>query len=197
MKVIKVGITGGIGSGKSVVARILRVLGYKVYDCDKSAAGILLSDMSVRAALVDLLGDDIYLHDGQLNKAKMSGMLFNSPSVRADVNAIVHPAVIADFIRWAEMHSADRLLFVESAILAESGLISAVDKSIMVSAPRPERRERVASRDNISVAQADERIASQMPDEDKCRLCDFVISNAVGDRLLPQICEVIGCLLQD
>ena len=197
MKVIKVGITGGIGSGKSVVARILRVLGYKVYDCDKSAAGILLSDMSVRAALVDLLGDDIYLHDGQLNKAKMSGMLFNSPSVRADVNAIVHPAVIADFIRWAEMHSADRLLFVESAILAESGLISAVDKSIMVSAPRSERRERVASRDNISVAQADERIASQMPDEDKCRLCDFVISNAVGDRLLPQICEVIGCLLQD
>ena len=197
MKVIKVGITGGIGSGKSVVARILRVLGYKVYDCDKSAAGILLSDMSVRAALVDLLGDDIYLHDGQLNKAKMSGMLFNSPSVRADVNAIVHPAVIADFIRWAEMHSADRLLFVESAILAESGLISAVDKSIMVSAPRSERRERVASRDNISVAQADERIASQMPDEDKCRLCDFVISNAVGDRLLPQIREVIGSLLQD
>ena len=197
MKVIKVGITGGIGSGKSVVARILRVLGYNVYDCDKSAAGILLSDMSVRAALVDLLGDDIYLHDGRLNKAKMSGMLFNSPSVRADVNAIVHPAVIADFIRWAEMHSADRLLFVESAILAESGLISAVDKSIMVSAPRPERRERVASRDNISVAQADERIASQMPDEDKCRLCDFVISNAAGDRLLPQIREVIGSLLQD
>lgn len=187
----RVGITGGIGSGKSVVARILRVMGYSVYDCDKSAAKLMRSDRQVITRLTSLLGDDTYLPDGSLNKAKLSAMLFADSTVRDAVNAIVHPAVIADFLGWCGSRSGEDLLFVESAILIESGLLASVDTSIMVTAAPDVRLARIIARDRIDRQQALARMGSQMDDAAKAALCDHIVSNNPGDRLVPQLLGIL------
>lgn len=187
----RVGITGGIGSGKSVVARILRVMGYPVYDCDRSAARLMCSDAQVVSRLTTLLGEDTYLPDGSLNKPKLSAILFSDGAVRDAVNAIVHPAVIGDFLAWCGSYPSDSLLFVESAILVESGLLASVDTSIMVTAAPDVRLARIISRDRISRRQALARMGSQMDDEAKAALCAHVISNNPGDRLLPQLLGIL------
>ena len=170
----RVGITGGIGSGKSVVARILRVMGYPVYDCDKSAARLMRSDRQVISRLTSLLGDDTYLPDGS-----------------DAVNAIVHPAVIADFLGWCGSRSGEDLLFVESAILIESGLLASVDTSIMVTAAPDVRLARIIARDRIDRQQALARMGSQMDDAAKAALCDHIVSNNPGDRLVPQLLGIL------
>lgn len=183
---VKVGITGGIGSGKSVVSRIVSAMGYPVYDCDRNAANIMLTDNAVIAKLKELVGDDAYLPDGNLNKPVIASFLYRDKSNREALNAIVHPAVFEDFKRWCS-ETDGKLVFVESAILFESGLDKYVDFSVMVSASRETRIERIMNRDGITKEQAESRIASQMPDEEKAGLCDFVIYNGRNSRIVPQI----------
>ena len=141
--------------------------------------------------LTSLLGDDTYLPDGSLNKAKMSAMLFADSAVRDAVNAIVHPAVIADFLGWCGSRSGEDLLFVESAILIESGLLASVDTSIMVTAAPDVRLARIIARDRIDRQQALARMGSQMDDAAKAALCDHIVSNNPGDRLVPQLLGIL------
>lgn len=183
---VKVGITGGIGSGKSIVSRIISAMGYPVYDCDRNAANIMLTDNSVIEKLKRLVGDDAYLPDGNLNKPVVASFLYRDKSNREALNAVVHPAVFEDFKRWCS-ETDGKPVFVESAILFESGLDKYVDFCVMVLASKETRIERVMNRDGITCEQAEKRIESQMPDEEKTGLCNFVISNDRNSRIVPQI----------
>lgn len=190
---VKVGITGGIGSGKSVVSHIVSAMGYPVYDCDRNAARIMISDVVVIEALKNLVGEDAYLADGSLNKPVIASFLYKDKNNREALNAIVHPAVFRDFEEWSS-GCGKEFVFVESAILFESRLDRHVDRSVMVLSSCETRIERVMARDGIDREQAIKRLNSQMPDEEKAGLCDFIIRNDNGIRIVPQIYSLFDFL---
>lgn len=190
---VKVGLTGGIGSGKSVVSRILSAMGYDVYDSDRNAGRLMVSCPDVIGKIVGLVGKDAYMPDGSLNKPVIASFIYNDPGNRKALNAIVHPAVFNDFGDWCAGIDRD-IVFVESAILFESGLDRFVDRSVMVYAPLEDRVKRVMARDGIDRSQVLGRIGSQMPDGEKLKKCDFVINNGENERLVPQIFSLISTL---
>lgn len=190
---IKIGITGGIGSGKSVVCRLLETMGIPVYCSDTESKHLVASDATIRRELVALLGEEAY-RGGALNKPLLAAYLFGAPEHAARINAIVHPRVKADFRQWAERHEDYPLLAIESAILIEAGFSGEVDAIGMVYAPRELRIRRAMQRDNASSQAIEQRIASQMEDEKKCLLADFVIVNDDKTPLIPQVLEAITSL---
>lgn len=192
---LRVGLTGGIGSGKSVVSQVFQALGYKVYDSDRRAATLMTENLDVIDALKSLIGVDAYLDDGRLNKQVVGSFIFGSDANRLAVNSIVHPAVFNDFSMWCESHNSDCLLFAESAILFESGMDAHVDRTVLVYAPATIRISRVMSRDSLTKEQVESRISSQIAEEDKMKLVDFIINNSSTDKLLPQIFQVLDSLL--
>ena len=153
-----IGITGGIGSGKSTIAKALAQRGYRVYDCDQEAKRIITENQSVRAAIIDLLGQEAFI-GGQYNTAYVAQRVFAEPKLLQSLNAIVHPAVMQDI----ENNSHD-LLFVESAILQESGLSRLCDKIIVVEAPTDVRVQRVIARDynNLSTPENMQRVQARI-----------------------------------
>ncbi|MGN0281183.1 MAG: dephospho-CoA kinase [Prevotella sp.] len=166
----RIAITGGIGSGKSYVCNLLRERGIDVYDCDAGAKHVLATSEEVHERLTNLVGPDTYFPDGRLNKAAVAEFLLASESNKKAINAIVHPAVMEDFLssgkRW-----------MESAILFESGCDRYVDKVVAVTAPDEVRFERIVSRDGITPAKAREWIDCQMPQVEIIRRSDFEIIN--------------------
>lgn len=187
---IKVGITGGIGSGKSVISKLLIVMGYAVYNSDKHASQLMHTNKKVKEDIISVVGRDAYTKDGLINKQVLSGFLFSSETNRKKINSIVHPAVFEDFIKWSNDMNSD-IVFVESAILFESGLDAYTNKSIMVYAPYETRTKRIIERDLISENDAVARINSQLPDEEKLKLCDYTIYNGDKDHIIPQVRKMI------
>lgn len=171
-----IGITGGIGCGKSYVCNKFRQQGYPVYDCDKEAKRIMVEDKNVISQLKQVVGYDAYLPDGTLNVPMIARFLFNSPENQARLNLIVHPAVKDDFKRWAAQQTTDKV-FIESAILFEAGFRDSVDLVGFVHAPLETRIQRIMTRDHITREQALQWISRQMADEEKRKLSDFVIEN--------------------
>lgn len=190
---IKIGITGGIGSGKSVVSRLLEVMGVPVYISDVETKKLMLTDGEIRRKLVDLLGDEVYA-GGVLNKPMLASYLFASEQYAREVNAIVHPQVKKDFRRWVQKHEKFPLVGIESAILIEAGFTAEVDKVLMVYAPREVRIARAIERDSSSRKLIEQRIRSQMDDEVKRRQADFVIVNDGEKALIPQVRELLASL---
>lgn len=187
-----VGITGGIGSGKSVVSRILAAMGYPVYDADQRARALMDRSPRIRTQLQTLFGPQAY--DGQtLNRPYLAARIFSDETARSRVNAIVHPEVRADFKRWAQ-NSSSPVVFMESAILYESGFDDTVDQVWVVAAPETLRRQRVAARDGWTPDQIHQRMASQMDETQKCRRADVVIHNDDRRALLPQITAALDAL---
>ncbi len=189
---VRLGITGGIGSGKTYVARMFREMGVPVYDTDSEAKRLMLEHLSIREELVALLGEDVYL-GGQLNKPLLAGYLFASPVNASRINTIVHPRVRDDFRTWASLQPLETVA-LESAILFEAGFEDTVDKVIVVYAPLEVRVRRVMERDHATEEQVRARIAAQMSDEEKVRRADFVIVNDGVQDLLPQIQAVYDAL---
>lgn len=189
---VRLGITGGIGSGKTYVARMFREMGVPVYDTDSEAKRLMLEHLSIREELVALLGEDVYL-GGQLNKPLLAGYLFSSPVNASRINTIVHPRVRDDFRTWASLQPLETVA-LESAILFEAGFEDTVDKVIVVYAPLEVRVRRVMERDHATEEQVRARIAAQMSDEEKVRRADFVIVNDGVQDLLPQIQAVYDAL---
>lgn len=187
---IRIGLTGGIGSGKSVVARLLSVMGVPVYISDDEAKRLMAVDETIRRGLTALVGDKLY-EGGTLNKRLMADYLFSSRENAARVNGVVHPAVKADFRRWAEVRSCQPVVGIESAILIEAGFTDVVDRVVMVYAPMEVRVERAMARDGVERARVVERIAAQMDDETKRSRADFVILNDGQTPLIPQVEELI------
>lgn len=189
---IKLGITGGIGSGKSYVAHLLEQRGFSVYDTDSEAKRLMLSDTDIRKGLIDLLGNEVY-SGGKLNKSLLANYLFATEMNTARINSIVHPCVKKDFLRWVASRSCDELVVLESAILYESGFEDVVDYVVAVYAPLETRIHRAMERDCSTEEQVRKRIASQMDEEVKCSRADFVVIND-GRPLLPQLDDLLKAL---
>ncbi|MDD3037362.1 dephospho-CoA kinase [Bacteroides sp.] len=190
---IKIGITGGIGSGKSVVSRLLEVMGIPVYISDVEAKRITLTDEVVRRRLSVLVGEDIY-QNGELNRTLLASYMFGNPEHIKNVNGIIHPQVKEDFRRWSRCFSTDKIIGMESAILVEAGFKSEVDFLIMVYAPLEMRIERAIKRDCSSKELIMKRIQAQMSDELKREQADFLILNDGEMPLIPQVLELISLL---
>ena len=158
---IKIAITGGIGSGKSHIARqMTQLLSIPVYDTDSHAKRLNEESPQIRQGLIDLCGKDIYDPQGHLRKEQLSQYLFASEHNAKRVNAIIHPVVIDDFLRWAEQQTAP-IIAIETALLAESGLDHIVDKIIRVDAPLETRIQRAMQRDKLTREQIEARIQRQ------------------------------------
>lgn len=190
---IKIGITGGIGSGKSVVSRLLEVMGIPVYISDIESKKLSHSDPVIRRELCSLLGEEVYV-DGRLNKPLLASYLFGHPDHAGSVNAIIHPRVKEDFRCWAAAGKQFPILGMESAILIESGFADEVDVVVMVYAPLETRLARAVKRDNTSRELVMKRICSQMSDEEKRQQAGFIIVNDDEAPLIPQVLELISFL---
>lgn len=185
-----VGLTGGIGCGKSYVASMLAAHGIPVYDSDSRAKLIMVTDPGIIGGLTGLVGKDLY-KDGALDKNMLSGFMFgNDINVKA-VNAIVHPQVKRDFRNWALNLEDKDFCVMESAILFESGFDSEVSYKVCVDAPYEVRIGRCLKRDNTTRDDVIKRMSNQMEQSAKCNLCDFVINNDGVADLEKQIGQLI------
>lgn len=182
---IRIGITGGMGAGKSVISEMMRCLGIPVYDADIASKKILNSNTKVKTQLIELLGEEIF-SNGQLNRPLMAQLIFNNNELLLKTNAIIHPAVFEDFIAWSETQNKE-VVACETAILFESGMVSYFDSILMISAPLEIRIERCIKRNNFTREQVLERIAKQMDESKKIELSDFVIDNDNRKALYPQL----------
>ena len=171
----KVGITGGIGSGKSTVAELLSDRGVAIYNSDLRAKELMNSNAALREALIATFGAECYTQDG-LNRAWLAQRVFNNEAELAKLNAIVHPAVMQDFTAWAEAEEGNYVV-LESAILLEAGLESYVDVVVAVMAPKELRLERAMLRDGASREQIEERMRNQMSDEERTDRAKYAIVN--------------------
>lgn len=193
---IRLGITGGIGSGKSYVAQMLQARWeVPVYDCDSEAKRLTAESDDIRTALTQLVGDHLW-QQGQMQKPVLAAYLFASPEHAAQVNAIIHPAVRRDFLCWADAHSRSPVVAIESAILCESGFHTLVDSILLVDAPLEVRLQRAMLRDGASRQQVKARMARQ--DSAQARqLARFTVTNdGGGDQLLQACLESIVTQLQ-
>ena len=167
---MKIGIAGGIGSGKSFVCQRIESLGFKVYDCDHAAKRLIQTSADIRTRLTSLIGPATYFDDGTLNKPEVARFLLASAQNAHAVDAIVHPAVFQDFLESG-------LQWMESALMFESGIYRYVDKVIAVVAPKEVRIQRVMQRDNISREKVLEWMDRQMDQEEIIRRADYIIVN--------------------
>ena len=171
----KIAICGGIGSGKSTVCQMFAERGAAIYDSDSRAKALMHESAELRAALIAEFGGECYA-DGALNRPYLAEKVFGSEEQLARLNSIVHPAVKADFLAWAEEQEGD-FCILETAILFESGFDAVVDASVAVLAPMPLRVERAMKRDNATKEQIEARIKAQMSDDELMRRADFAIVN--------------------
>lgn len=167
---MKIAITGGIGSGKSFVCQILKRRGVSVYDCDSAAKRLMRTSPTLRQRLTETIGPDTYTTDGQLNKAAVAQFLLASKANAQQIDGIVHPAVAADF-------EASGSRWMECAILYESGFDRLVDKVVAVTAPQEVRLQRIMQRDGLTRDKALEWLGKQWPQEEVARRADFIIVN--------------------
>jgi dephospho-CoA kinase len=186
---IKIGIAGGIGSGKSTVCRIFSVLGIPVFEADSVAKQLLNTDTDIRQQLIDLFGTSIYKLDQSIDRKYVAGIVFNNPSLLEQLNAIVHPAVRKAFNDWCLVQQSPYVI-QETAILFESGFYKMMDKTIVVVADETERIRRVMDREGITAEQVKQRIRNQWTDEQRIKLADFVISNNNNELIIPQVVEI-------
>ena len=172
---IKVAVCGGIGSGKSTICRMFAERGVAHYDSDSRAKALMNESAELRAALIAEFGEECY-EGGELNRAYLASKVFGSEEQLAKLNSIVHPAVKADFQRWAEEQEGDYCI-LETAILFESGFDALVDQKVAILAPQPLRVMRAMERDGATKEQIEARIKAQMSDDELMRRCDFAIVN--------------------
>jgi len=188
---IKIGLTGGIGSGKSVVSHLLKTMGIPVYIADDESKRITSTDSLIKQQLINLLGEEVYIN-GVLNKNLLAAYIFSDAEHAKIVNEIIHPRVKDDFVKWVAKNSKHPVVAIESAILIEAGFTDEVDIVAMVYAPMDLRLQRLALRDSSSSKeQILKRIQSQMDDEKKKVLADFVIVNDEQIPVIPQVIELV------
>lgn len=173
MKVL--GLTGGIGSGKTTVAKMFAEFGVPVYIADDQAKLLMHSDRNVRLKITELFGDNAY-EDGQLNRKFLAEKVFHDKSLLERLNQIVHPAVERDFLQWKSLQKTPYVLY-EAAILFEKGGYKKCDKTLLITAPREVRIQRVMDRDGVEISEIEARMNHQWSDEKKAKLADFVIVN--------------------
>jgi dephospho-CoA kinase len=182
---LRIGLTGGIGSGKSTVAGIFEVLGIPVYYADKAAKSLMQHDELLKDEIIRLFGEESYVN-GILNRAWLSQQVFGDPEKTKAINALVHPATIRDAKNWMSMQHAPYAI-KEAALVFESGSEKELELVIGVSAPENLRVQRVMARDGITEDMVRQRMSKQMSEDEKISRCDFVILNDDHTPLIPQV----------
>jgi dephospho-CoA kinase len=185
---LRIGITGGIGSGKSTVSKIFEVLGVPVYYADDASKRLMNEDEELKEKLRSVFGEGVYV-DGKLNRQYLSSIVFNDPLKLALLNSIVHPATIKDAEDWMLQQTAPYAI-KEAALIFESGSQEYLDKVIGVYAPAAVRIHRVMQRDNVTKEEVLGRMSKQIDEDIKMRLCDYVIKNDEQELLIPQVIKL-------
>lgn len=189
----KVGLTGGIGSGKTTVAGLFAELGVPVYNSDKEAKRLMRDDAKLKGQILDLFGQQAY-RDGELNRRHLAEVVFSNPDQLKQLNALVHPAVRNDFNRWSAAQQGPYVI-QEAAILFENGSYPAFDHMILVTAPRQLRISRLKERDGSTEAEIMARMGQQWEDAKKVPLAHFVIENISLDKTRARVGEVHKMIL--
>ncbi len=182
---LKIGITGGIGSGKSIVSEILQTMGYPVFNSDDQARKILFHSKDLHEELKQNFGEEIFL-DGIPNKLKIAQIVFSSKEKLEILNALIHPLVRICFEDWI-LQQKSKIIFKEAAILIESGAYKECDKIIVVKSPEELRIKRVMKRDSVTEEEVKMRMKNQLSSNELMKFADFVIENDESHALLPQI----------
>jgi dephospho-CoA kinase len=185
---IRLGVTGGIGSGKTSVCRVFKVLGIPVYSADPEAKEIMENDKGIIRRINSIAGKDLY-SNGSLDRMELAALIFNDNTLLEKVNSLVHPVVFEHFKKW-EMEQSSPYVIMEAAILFESGATILVDRIATVVAPLEQRVERVMGRNNLSREQVLERMRNQMEDNERIKLSDYVIYNSEDDMIIPAILKI-------
>jgi len=191
---LKIGLTGGIGSGKTTVARIFEVLGVPVYYADDAAKRLMNENDDLKNSVIKAFGADAY-KDGKLNREYISAIVFNSKEKLQVLNSIIHPATINDALAWFKNQAAPYVV-KEAALIFESGSQKELDFVIGVKSPFDLRVKRTMFRDHISLKEVQSRIDKQMDEEEKLRLCDYVIVNDEQQILIPQVLKLHEKILE-
>lgn len=185
---MKLGVTGGIGSGKTSVCRVFNILGIPVFSADPEAREIMDNDKGIIRRINSIAGKDLYIN-GSLDRMELAALIFNDNTLLEKVNSLVHPVVFDHFKRW-EMDQTAPYVIMEAAILFESGASKLVDRITTVVAPIEERVERVIHRNSLSREQILERMRNQMDDNSRIKLSDYVIHNSETDMIIPAILKI-------
>jgi dephospho-CoA kinase len=186
---IKVGITGGIGSGKSTVCKVFRTMGIPVFEADVIAKQLMNNDPTLRQQLIHLFGSSVYQSDQTIDRKYLAGIVFSNSSLLSKLNEAVHPAVRKSFDEWLLNQNSPYVIH-EAAILFESGFYKMMDKTITVVTNETERIDRVVKRDHITIEMVQQRMKNQWKDEQRIKLADFVIGNNDNELIIPQIIEI-------
>ncbi len=195
--ILKIGITGGIGSGKSVISHLLRLMHVPIYDCDAEAKRLVVENSDIRRQLAYLVGENLY-DDSGLDTQLLASYIFNDQTHLQAVNGIIHPAVKSDFYEWTKIQAKQfSIVGMESAILIDAGFKNAVDLVVNVSAPIEIRIQRAVLRDHSSVELIKKRIDKQMSDEERCKLSDITIWNDDVHPIIPQVFSFLCQLKQN
>lgn len=187
-KILQIGITGGIGSGKSTVAKIFASLGIPVYDADSHAKALMTTDGILVSQIKNEFGDLSYHNDGGLNRTWLADHVFNDQAKLERLNALVHPRVAVDYENWLQSHHEKPYVLKEAALLFEAGSNKMLDKIIVVTAPEKLRIQRVMQRDtHRNVEQIKAIVGKQMPEEKKQQLADYIVVNDGTQLVIPQV----------
>jgi dephospho-CoA kinase len=192
--VIRVGLTGGIGSGKSTVARVFEVLGIPVYYADEATRQLMNTDEALKKEIISNFGEESY-SNGQLNRPFIASIVFSNKEKLDLLNALTHPATIRHANEWMQQQIAPYVI-KEAALIFESGSAENLDYVIGVSAPKPLRIRRVMERDGISSEEVQKRMSRQLSEDMKMKLCDFVLVNNELELLTPQVLALHEQLLK-
>lgn len=185
----KVGVTGNIGSGKTTVCKVFESLGIRVYYADREAKKFY-AEPEVTAKVKSLFGNDVFDAEMKLRSAVLAEIVFNDPEKLRQLNAIIHPLVLDDFLAWAARHREEDYIIYESALLFESGFANHFDHSILVTAPSDIAMQRVIHRDKISPADYHSRSAHQLDEHKKAGMATFIINNDGRQALIPQVITI-------
>ncbi len=185
-----IGITGGIGSGKSTVCTVFKLLKVPVFDADKAAKELLNTHREIKSELIHQFGRNIYTENGTIDRKKLAEIIFNDESQLKKMNQLVHPVVRDEFKKWVAKHEQYPYVIHEAAILFESNFYKMMNYTILVSAPREQRIKWVMDRDGVSRQQVEERMKNQMPEEEKQKLATVVLKNNNQQLLIPGIIEI-------
>ena len=193
---LKIGITGGMGSGKSTACKIFESLGIPVYYADNRAKWLMVNDISIVIGIKELFGEEAYHDDGSLNRQHIAQIAFNDKQKLSRLNALVHPAVGRDSSKWRHEQTDFPYTLQEAALMFESGSAAFLDKVITVYAPKEARIQRIIDRDETTVEAIEARMNKQMPEEQKLQLADYVIINDTLQSLKRQVVQIHQTLIK-
>ncbi len=185
-----IGITGGIGSGKSIICKIFSIMDTPIYDADSRAKYLIISDLVLKKSIINLLSNEAYTFEGEYNRAWVASQVFNNPDLLKQLNSLVHPCVHKDAHDWVKKFPKSPFLLYEAALMKAAGDNNIFDKVIVVNAPIALRIKRIQARDKRSEQEIKDIIARQISDEERLKIADYVIENDDKKPVLEQVLEL-------